>query len=65
MSVESAKTYITRMRNDEDFRRIINAASEDEAASWALIKEHGYDFTMQDFQLARDEIYKEYGITPM
>lgn len=65
MSVESAKTYITRMRNDEEFRHMINAVSEDEKASWALIKEQGYDFSMQEFQLARDEIYKEYGITPM
>lgn len=65
MSVESAKTYINRMRSDEEFRRMINAVSEDETASWNLIKEHGYDFTMQEFQLARDEIYKEHGITPM
>lgn len=65
MSVESAKTYITRMRNDEEFRRMVNAISEDETASWALLKEQGYDFSMQDFQKARDEIYAEYGITPM
>lgn len=65
MSVESAKTYINRMRTDEDFRHKVNAVSEDEAASWALLKELGFEFSMQEFQLARDEIYKEYGITPM
>ena len=33
MSVESAIAYITRMREDKDFHRQINEASEDEAAA--------------------------------
>lgn len=66
MSIESAKNYITRMRTDEEFRHMITAvADENEAAGWDLVREQGYDFSMQDFQKARDEIYKEYGITPM
>ena len=65
MSVESAIAYITRMREDKDFHRQINEASEDEAAAWALIHAHGYDFTPEEFNEARDRIYKEFGITPL
>jgi len=65
MSVESAIAYITRMREDKDFHRAINAASEDEAASWALIRANGYDFTMEEFMEAKDQIYKEFGIMPL
>ncbi|PWV60999.1 Nif11-like leader peptide family natural product precursor [Plasticicumulans acidivorans] len=65
MSVESAKAYIERMRSDEAFRHMVNDGSEDEAASWALLREHGFDFTMQEFREAQDLIYAEYGITPM
>jgi predicted ribosomally synthesized peptide with nif11-like leader len=65
MSVESAVAYIKRMREDEDFRRVLNDNSEDEAANWAFVKASGYDFTMSEFKHAQDEIYKEYDITPM
>ena len=64
MSVESAKAYITRMRNDEPFRKMINAVEDDEK-NWAVIKEHGYEFTVEEFKSATEEIYKEYGIDPM
>ena len=65
MSVESAIAYITRMREDKEFHRRINEASEDEAAAWALIRAHGYDFTLEEFNEAKNEIYKEFGITPL
>ncbi|ACO76514.1 hypothetical protein AvCA_02530 [Azotobacter vinelandii CA] len=65
MSVESAKAYINRMRTDEAFRHTVNEGSEDEAASWALLKEHGYEFSMTEFRQAQDEIYAENGITPL
>ena len=65
MSVESAIAYITRMREDKEFHRAINEQSEDEAASWALIRANGYDFTMEEFMEAKDQIYKEFGITPL
>ena len=64
MSVQSAKDYITRMRNDEPFRRMINDC-EDDTINWAVIKEHGYDFTIPEFKEAADLIYKEHGIDPM
>lgn len=65
MSVESAVAYIKRMREDAAFRQIMNDLSEDENASWAHIRTSGFDFTMQEFKKAQDEIYKEHGITPM
>jgi len=64
MSIESAKSYITRMRQDQDFRQTVNE-SEDEQANWAFLKANGYEFTLQEFKLAQEEIYKEYGITPL
>lgn len=65
MTVESAIAYIKRMRADDDFRKKMNDLSEDEAASWGEIRQAGYEFTMSEFKLAQDEIYKEHGITPM
>jgi predicted ribosomally synthesized peptide with nif11-like leader len=64
MSVESAVAYIKRMRDDEAFRRVLNDNSEDEAANWAFVKESGYEFSMTEFKLAQDVIYKEYGVDP-
>jgi predicted ribosomally synthesized peptide with nif11-like leader len=65
MSVESAVDYIKRMRSDEDFRKKMNDLSEDESASWAEIKEAGYEFSMTEFKKAQEVIYEENGITPM
>ena len=65
MTVESAVAYIKRMRADDDFRKKMNDLSEDEEASWGEIRKAGYQFTMSEFKLAQDEIYKEHGITPM
>lgn len=65
MSVESAVAYIKRMREDAAFRQTMNDLSEDEESSWAHIRASGFDFTMQEFKKAQDEIYQEHGITPM
>lgn len=65
MSVESAVSYIKRMREDEAFRKAMNDISEDEEASWAHIRDNGFDFTMKEFKQAQDVIYQENGITPM
>jgi len=64
MSVQSAKEYITRMREDEEFHRRINDC-EDEPANWAFIKDEGYEFTVQEFKQATEEIYVEKGIDPI
>lgn len=64
MSVESAKAYIERMRNDEPFRLSVNAYDGDDAA-WAYLKQHGYEFTPDEFKQAQAQIYEENGITPL
>lgn len=64
MSIESAKSYITRMRQDPGFHQTVSEC-EDEQANWAFLKANGYEFTLQEFKLAQEEIYKEYGITPL
>jgi predicted ribosomally synthesized peptide with nif11-like leader len=65
MTVESAIAYIRRMRSDEVFRHEVNHLAEDESAGWALIRQNGYEFTMDEFRAAQDNIYKEHGITPL
>ena len=65
MAVESAVEYIRRMRSDDEFRKKMNEMSEDEEASWAAIREAGYEFTMVEFKKAQDVIYEEFGVTPM
>lgn len=64
MSVESAKAYITRMREDDAFHRTVNDCT-DEAANWAFLKENGYEFTVGEFKQATEEIYAERGIVPL
>jgi len=64
MSVASAKTYIHRMREDQAFRRTVNDC-EDEAKNWEFIRLQGYEFTLEEFKAAQDEIYAEHGITPL
>ncbi len=64
MSVPSNKEYITRMREDEIFRKTINDCT-DEQANWEFLKTNGYEFSVQEFKLAQEEIYHEYGITPL
>ncbi len=53
------------MRDDKEFHRAVNEKSEDEAASWAFIKQSGYEFTLAEFKQAQDAIYKQHGIAPM
>ncbi len=64
MSVDSAKAYINRMRSDEPFRQQINDCTNEDA-NWEFIRSEGFDFTLQEFKVAQDLIYKEHGITPM
>jgi predicted ribosomally synthesized peptide with nif11-like leader len=64
MSVESAVSYIHRMRSDDEFRMAVNAYDGNDAC-WDFIKTQGFEFTIQEFKHAQEEIYKEYGITPM
>ncbi|HVI49582.1 MAG TPA: Nif11-like leader peptide family natural product precursor [Candidatus Sulfotelmatobacter sp.] len=64
MTVQSAKDYITRMREDEAFHRRVNDC-EDDDTNWGFIRQEGYDFTVQEFKQAAEEIYAEKGIDPI
>ncbi|MDR2032220.1 MAG: Nif11-like leader peptide family natural product precursor [Azoarcus sp.] len=64
VSIESAIAYINRMREDENFRRTMNAFDGNEAA-WLYLREQGFAFSLDEFKKARDEVYKAHGITPM
>ncbi len=65
MSVQSAVAYIHRMREDEAFRQLMNETSDDEEACWAILRDNGFSFTLSEFKEAQEEIYKEFGVTPM
>ncbi|WP_243439438.1 Nif11-like leader peptide family natural product precursor [Fundidesulfovibrio soli] len=60
MSIESAKAYMQRMRDDPDFRRQVNQC-EDPECNWAFIRESGYDFDIDEFKLAQKEVYEVHG----
>ena len=64
MSIESAKSYINRMREDRAFHIAVEALP-DEEASWSFVREQGYEFTPEEFRAATEEIYRDYGIEPM
>lgn len=64
MSVESALAYIKRMRSDEAFRQAVNAFDGSDAC-WDYLKDNGFEFTVNEFKQAQEEIYQEHGITPM
>jgi len=50
MSIESAKAYVERMKNDEEFRKKV-LACEDSKKRMALVKAEGYDFTEKDIKV--------------
>ena len=49
MSMESAKAFVERMKNDEEFRDKVNECKDAEARK-ALVLKEGYDFTVEDIQ---------------
>jgi len=60
MSIESAKAYMERMREDPEFRRKVNEC-EDAEANWALLRENGFDFDIDEFKLAQKEVFELHG----
>ena len=50
MSIESAKAYVERMKNDEEFRKKVLACT-DATARMALVKAEGFDFTSKDMKV--------------
>lgn len=60
MSIESAKAYMLRMREDPEFRRKVNACGNPEE-NWAFIRAEGFDFSVADFKKAQHELMDEHG----
>jgi predicted ribosomally synthesized peptide with nif11-like leader len=54
MSVDSALAYINRMHTDEEFRARMTLLSEDEEASWAALREEGFEFTLSEFKRGQE-----------
>ena len=55
MSVESAKEFVERLVNDENWRNKINAA-ETQKERQAMVKEEGFDFSEEELAQCRDEL---------
>jgi len=60
MSIDSAIAYMTRMREDPEFRRQVNEC-QDAAANWAYLRENGFDFSVDEFKLAQKQVYEVHG----
>jgi len=59
MSVESALAYIKRMHSDEEFRARMTQLSDDEEASWAAMREEGFEFTLSEFKRGQEAYCRE------
>ena len=58
MSIESAKAFVEKLKNDEDWRNKLNAA-ENKEERLAMAKAEGFDFTEEEFQDVRSELGDE------
>ncbi len=55
MTIESAKTYLGRMKNDENFRKECSEKSSPE--EWMkFVKENGFDFSKEDIEQVKSEL---------
>ena len=55
MSIESAKAFLERMKNDEDFRKSVGEiATSKERMEY--VKGAGFDFTMEEIATLNDEL---------
>ncbi len=58
MSIESAKAYFERVKNDEDFRKELEGqASVEERMKFA--KAQGFDFTKEEIREVREGLSEE------
>ena len=58
MSIESAKSFLERVKNDEDFRKELEVqASAEERMKFA--KAQGFDFKKEEIKLVQDELSSE------
>ncbi len=55
MSVESAKSFLERMKTDEDFRKECSDKSSPEDRM-IFLKESGFDFSKEEFEQVKPEL---------
>lgn len=53
MSVNNARKLVSRLKDDENFRKTIR--SLDFAAAWRLVEEEGYGCSQEEIQRAYDD----------
>ncbi len=57
MSIESAKTFVERMKTDPEFRRRIAEAESPEVRA-RILEYEGFDFTDEELDHLRKEVTK-------
>ncbi len=58
MSIESAKAFLERIKNDEDFKKELEEpASAEERINF--VKAQGFDFTKEEINLLKGELSDE------
>ncbi|MCP4374637.1 MAG: Nif11-like leader peptide family natural product precursor [bacterium] len=55
MTIESAKAYLERMKNDENFRKECSEKSSPEELI-KFVKASGFDFSMEDIDQVKSEL---------
>jgi predicted ribosomally synthesized peptide with nif11-like leader len=55
MSIESAKSFLERVRNDEDFRKSVGEIVTAEERM-EFVKGAGFDFTKEEIKSVQDEL---------
>ncbi len=55
MSLESAKSFVEKMKIDENFRNKVTEC-KDQESRMAFVKSQGFDFTADDITLAKGEL---------
>lgn len=58
MSMESAKSFVERMKTDEDFRNKVNECKDGETRM-ALVRQKGFDFTEEEVKQFSKELSDE------
>ena len=58
MSLESAKQFIERMKNDTDFAKQVTACA-DAQERMALVKTEGYEFTQEEIGQIKEQLSDE------
>lgn len=59
MSVESARSFLEKVKSDDDFHLKLVKAGSNKEMRQQVIKDAGFDFTEEDWKTARAELSDE------